>query len=309
MLLVLALSRRVRLPHVGIEASGRKAHGQDADDLFRTTVDHERRPDGVLRAAEHGLPEAMTDQDQRLPLGRFLARETASQQRLHSEEWKEVGRDAGAGDAVRALRSRQRHRHGIEGGDVREALALSPPLFDVLKRRSALANVPCRVLNPQHRQLFRRLIRNGLEQNGLHDAEHRGVGANRQRERGGGCDRKRRIAPEGAGRVPEILARLVEPCPDPDAPCVLFRERDIPKRQHRLTPRLGWRHAAVDVVLGLAVNVIANVLVESRQLSRVTHHGRPSPVAGARTPPMAWTSLSHLLISVSSCRRPLAVSR
>ena len=106
---------------------------------FRTTVDHERRPDGVFRAAEHGLPEAMTDQDQRLPLGRFLAREAASQQRLNAEEWKQVGRDAGAGDAVRALRSRQRHRHGIEGGDVREGLSLGPPLFDVLKRRSALA--------------------------------------------------------------------------------------------------------------------------------------------------------------------------
>ena len=61
-----------------------------------------------------------------------------------------------------------------------------PPLFDVPKCRSALAKVLRRILGPQHRQLFRRPIRKGPEQNRIQDAEHGGVGANRQRQCGGG---------------------------------------------------------------------------------------------------------------------------
>ena len=86
--------------------------------------------------------------------------------------------------SVPPLPRRQRRGHGIEGGHVREALTLRQPLFDIPKCRSALVNVLRRILRPQHRQLLRGPIRKGPEQNGIQDAEHRGVGANRQRQCG-----------------------------------------------------------------------------------------------------------------------------
>ena len=106
-------------------------------------------------------------------------------------------------------------------------------------------------------------IRKRPEQNGIQDAEHCGVGANRQRQCGCRGRRKSGTLAESPGRVAEILARLVEPCRDPDAPRVLLCERDVAKREHRLTPRLLGRHAHLDVVLGFALDVIANVLVEA----------------------------------------------
>ena len=122
-------------------------------------VEHDGRADRIVRASETRLPEAMTDQDQSLPLLGFFGRKAASLHGLDTEEWKQVGGDAGADDLFRPVRSRQRRGHGIEGGHVREALTLTPPLFDIPKCRSALAKVLRRILGPQHRQLLRGPIR------------------------------------------------------------------------------------------------------------------------------------------------------
>ena len=169
--------------------------------------------------------------------------------------------------------SRQRRGHGIEGGHVREALTLTPPLFDIPECRSALAKVLRRILGPQHRQLLRGPIRKRPEQNGIQDAEHGGVGANRQRQCGGRGHRKSRTLAKRAGRVAEILARLVEPCRDPDAPRVLLCERDVPKLEPRLTARFLGRHAPVDVVLRLPRDVVPNVVVQVTQCPCRARHG------------------------------------
>ena len=182
-----ALAGRVRLPHVCVEPRDLEIGREDADDLARKAIEHERRAERIVRASESRLPEAMTDQDQPLPLLGFFGRKAAPQDGLDTEEWKQVGGDARADDLLHAVSSGQQRGHGIEGGHVREALTLTPPLFDIPKCRSALAKVLGRILGPQHRQLFRGPIRKGPEQNGIQDAEHCSVGANRQRQGGGGC--------------------------------------------------------------------------------------------------------------------------
>ncbi len=228
----------VGLPHVCLESRDLEITREDADDLGRKAVEHERRAERVLRASKSRLPEAMTDQDQPLPLFGFFGRKAATQDRLDTEEWKQVGRDTRADDLLHPVSAGQHRAHGIESGHVREGLTVAPPLFHIPQCRSALAKVLRRVLGPQHRQLFRRSIRKGPKQNRIEDAEHGGVCANRQRQCGCRSRRKGRTLAERAGRVAEILAGLVEPCPDPDAPRVLLRQRDVAKLQHGLTPRL-----------------------------------------------------------------------
>ena len=62
------------------------------------------------------------------------------------------------------------------------------------------------------------------------------------------------------------------------------------------------RHAAIDVVLGLALEVIADVVVQRVEVTAALHAGRSTRV-------MARASVSHFVVSTSSCRRPLRVSR
>ena len=49
------------------------------------------RADRIERASETGLPEAMTDHGQTLPLLGLLGREDAPVQGLNAKQWKEVG--------------------------------------------------------------------------------------------------------------------------------------------------------------------------------------------------------------------------
>ena len=81
-----AAAGRVRLPHVCIEPRDLEISREDADDLGRKPVEHERRADRIVRASETRLPEAMTDQDQPLPLLGFFGRKAASPHGLDTEE-------------------------------------------------------------------------------------------------------------------------------------------------------------------------------------------------------------------------------
>ena len=56
-----------------------------------SAVKHDGRAEGIERASETGLPEAMADQGQTLPLLGLLGREAAPVQRLNAEQWKKVG--------------------------------------------------------------------------------------------------------------------------------------------------------------------------------------------------------------------------
>jgi hypothetical protein len=252
----------VGLPHICIDSPDQEIDGEYADDLRRSAVDDERRAERAGRAPESRLPEAMTDHDHPLPLFGFVGRKAAPQHGPDTEERQQVGGDTRADDLFRPVCSSQRRGHGIEGGHVHEALALTAPLFDIPKGRSALAKVLRRILGPQHRQLFGRAIWKRPEQNRIHDAEHRGVGANRQRQCSCRGRRKSGTLAERARRVAEILARLVEPGPDPDPARVLLRQRDVAKREHRPTAGLLRRQASCNVVLGFGLDVITDVVLE-----------------------------------------------
>ena len=116
------------------------------------------------------------------------------------------------------------------------------------------------------------------------------------------------IAPEGSGLRKHLLARLVEPCPDPDAPCLLFREGYVPRRQHRLLLRRAAVMPLSMLLCGFRRSMWSRM---PRRDPTVSACGASltssSSVAGASKRPMARTSLSHLPISVSSFYAFLAV--
>ena len=57
------------------------------------------------------------------------------------------------------------------------------------------------------------------------------------------------------------------------------------------------------------LDVVANVLIESLEHALASPHDLPSCAAGRRIRAIAPASLSHLLVSIANCLRPLGVSR
>jgi hypothetical protein len=77
---------RARPPDVCIEIRDLEISRKNADDPRRKAVDYEGRAEPIVRACESRLPQAMTDQDQPLPLLGFFARKAAPQDGLDTEE-------------------------------------------------------------------------------------------------------------------------------------------------------------------------------------------------------------------------------
>jgi hypothetical protein len=99
-----ALAARVRLPHVRVEPRDLEIRREDADDRVRNAIEHKARAERIARATETCLPQAMTDQDQPLPLLHFFVGEAASQHGLDAEQRKQVGRNASGADLLRPVR-------------------------------------------------------------------------------------------------------------------------------------------------------------------------------------------------------------
>ena len=157
-------------------------------------------------------------------------------------------------------------------------------------------------------QPFGMRIFEGPQQHGVDDAEDGGIeaDADRQRQHGDGGESGR--APQDAECEQQVLPELVDPGAAPDLAGLLLDQPDVAEFAQRGRPGVGWRHPALDVVLRLALQVLADVLFEIRKSALAACHTEPSP-AGFRTLAMARASFSHRVVSTWSCRRPLALSR
>ena len=71
---------------------------------------------------------------------------------------------------------------------------------------------------------------------------------------------------------PEIGEQLLHRRPRPHAACVLGDQRDVAEFEDRLPSRLVRRHPSIDVVLGLAIEMILDVLVEAVERSSAADH-------------------------------------
>jgi hypothetical protein len=109
------------------------------------------------------------------------------------------------------------------------------------------------------------------QQHGVDDAEDRGVEADADRQRQDHHGAESGTPAQHAQGVADVLPQLIDPDRHPDGACVLFDPCDAAEGFERLGARIRRRHAASDVVLGLAFDVIADVVVEILQAAASGH--------------------------------------
>ena len=264
--------QRVRLPHIGIEQPELKIRGQDADDPRRQSVELDRRAYRIGRAAETRLPEAMADYGKTLPLLAFPGRKAAALDRLNAKQGKEVRRDPRDADLFRPRAARECYRGRIKDRDIREALALAPPLVDTPIRRSTFAKILIRILRPQHGQLLRRSIRLRPEEDRVQHTEHGRVGADRQREHGYGGGRKPGILAQRPHGVAQVLRDRVDEGKCHSFTVLLLHRFDRAKAAQRRIPRRRRIHSRFEVVLDLHLQMKAHFFVQLALQSFMREH-------------------------------------
>ena len=205
----------------------------------------------------------MTDQCQGLPLLGLFGREAASHAGVERQAIrKKLGDDPDGTDVFPSDCASERHRHRVEECHVREALALASPLFDAQICRSAFADALTRNLAPQHCQLVRGSIGKRPEEHRVQHAEHRGIGADREREYGDGADRKAGTLAQGSHRVAYVLRHGFDQGERATVTVGFLHRLDASKAAQCGVARLGWIHAGFEVVLNLHLQVKANLIVQ-----------------------------------------------
>ena len=201
-------------PVIRIGAGKRKRGRHHANHLDRVAVEFEATADDRRIAAEPPLPEAVVDHDHTVrSRPRLVGRERAAVERRHAESGEEVVRNRHAADALRVAGASQRHvvqarplgvAAEIEGNAAERAIAAAN-VDQVCRGQRVVRPVPQRVRLPDLHQPGWFVKRQRLEQHGAHDAEHRSVGADADRQHGDGEDREARPVRQAAHRVADVL--------------------------------------------------------------------------------------------------------
>ena len=106
-----------------------------------------------------------------------------------------------------------------------------------------------------------------------------------------------------------VLPELLQPNETPHLTRLFLYPCHIAEPSYSRITRFLRRDPALDVVLRLPFDMVPNVLIEIFHHLLATPHVSPSSYAGRRIRAIAPASLFHLLVSTSSCLRPLAVKR
>ena len=154
------------------------ARGEDADDGSRPAVERELFVDDVLIAAEAALPEAVAEEDGGAGVAAFVVgSEVAAEDGLDAHDVEEVAGDLEGGDAFGA-------GGGGEGGHaarverhVSEGVRAGAPVAEVGVRDGEAANGLVGVGGPEGDDAIAVAEWEGLEEDGVRDAEDGGVGA------------------------------------------------------------------------------------------------------------------------------------
>ncbi len=148
----------------------------------RTTVQQNRLPDRVRRPAEAPLPQSVAEHDDVITARRALGgRERAASERGHGERLEQVRRRRRGTHALGFLPAGQARVHLHVRREVREARRPGSIVHDFLHRQPG--RVARRRCVPDHDQPIGISVGQRLEEDGLDEAEKRGVRADAERER------------------------------------------------------------------------------------------------------------------------------
>src|SRR5262249_3766775 len=101
------------------------------------------------------------------------------------------------------------------------------------------------------------------DERSVDDAEGGCVEADAEPKRQNDDEGKSRLPAECTEHIAKILPDGLKRWPAPHRLGIFRRQRYVPESDESLAPRLLWRDASVDVVLGFALDVIADVLFEA----------------------------------------------
>ena len=128
-------------------------------------------------------------------------------------------------------------------------------------------------------------IRKGPEEDGVHEAEHRRVAADAERERQHGHRREAGALPEHAGREPRVLPERLEAYESPHVAALLLQGDGVPEPAHGRAPGFVGAQARVPVLLfahgemeaQLVVQVALELAGAGRAPSRAATSSGPAP--------------------------------
>jgi len=163
-------------------------------------------------------------------------------------------------------------------------------------------------------------VRQRAQEHAVDDAEHRRAGADAERQREDGGRGEPGPLAQDARAVPEVGPQNLDEPEPPDRAGVLLGQRDVPEAAQGGVPRLVGRQPCGDLLLGLELELGADLLVELglgaagpqapgaiAELVPERHGYTSSGSAMIRA--IAAVSCCHFEVSLVSCRRPAGLRR
>ena len=185
-----AEASHVRVPDGGPDFDGAVAEaewsGQNTDDGVIAVVDTDRFPRNQGVGAEFADKERVADQCDAIALG---FREDASDFGLRAEQFEDGRRREGSGEALDLVLGCKRAIESAVDGGLFEHVLRGVFAIDRGGQAQPL-DAQLREVVPDHDQAHGVRIGEGTEQDGVHHAEDRAVGADAEGQRQNGGDRK-----------------------------------------------------------------------------------------------------------------------
>jgi hypothetical protein len=170
----------------------RKTRRQHADDRIGFAVERQRPADG-FPATQSALPETIAnDGDTATPRRILIGQKDAPVCRIHANDLEEAGADGGRNQRFRIAKAGERELAETVNRHALEELRIALPVVVVRGRHRERRHIRKRTLRRNVKQAHEAiglLVGQRPEQDGVHDAENRGIGTDAQREDGN--DRQR----------------------------------------------------------------------------------------------------------------------
>ena len=253
----------------------------------------------------------MTEHDDRARLGgRLLGPEEPALGRRGPQQREQLGGHGGALDSQRLVEARDGEPPRAVRGDPLERSGRFGPgmIREIAETRAAQRRRGSRMLLGDADQPVRVRVGKGAQQHAVDDREDRRVGADPERERDECRGGEAFVAPHGPQGESGICNERLQPVRGPGFPDPLPDGADAAERALGGAARLVGRHPTLDVLLGLDLDVGADLRLEIGVAAAEPPHDVSSSRGSPSTRPTAPTSLAHLPVSATSFFRPVRVS-
>jgi len=246
------------------------------------------RPDHFRIRAEAALPVAVGQHECRrraVPL--VVVAKRPPEDRLHAEHVEEVRRHDARRDPLRVGAPEEDEPHAVELDDAVDGVG-PPVVEDFLIGERHGVHACQRPLLAQDEQVLAALVGERLLQDTVHDAEDRAVGPDAERHRRDDDQREAGVLRERPRAVADVVRERLDQAPRPGVAHFLLHTGRIAERVNRRAAGVVGRGAAADVLLGLHLDVEAQlglelpVLPAEEERSQARQHVRPPPESERR---------------------------